>query len=254
MTGEKPPKKIRLDLALVERGLAPSRERARALILAGLVVVGEHAAEKAGQTVAIDAPIRLKGDNCPYVSRGGLKLEGALQHFKIDPTGTICLDVGASTGGFTDCLLQHGAAKAYTIDVGTNQLAWSLRQDPRVVAREQFHVKDLLRADVPAAKVDLIVVDVSFISLRLALPPLRPFLAEGSGLLALVKPQFEAGREKVGKGGVVRDPADREAAVAAVAVFLAEMGYPPAAPYAAPITGPAGNQEYFLFVPPRGAI
>ncbi len=239
--------KKRLDVLLVEQGLAPSRERAKALILAGLVVVGEHAETKAGTPVPEDAQIRLKGDNCPFVSRGGLKLAGALDHYHIDPSGWCCLDIGASTGGFTDCLLQRGARRVYTIDVGTNQLAWSLRNDERVICREGFHVKKLTRETISEEHIDLIVVDVSFISLQGVIPYLVPFMNEGARLLAMVKPQFEVGKEHVGKGGVVREESLQLSAVQGISDFVTERGFccEPAAK--APIKGPKGNQEYFLF-------
>lgn len=238
----------RLDILLVERGLAPSRERAKALILAGQVVVGDHTRTKAGESVPCDVPIRLKGEVCPYVSRGGVKLAGALDHFAIDPHGTTCLDVGASTGGFTDCLLQRGAERVFTVDVGTNQLAWSLRNDPRVICRENVNVRELSRDMIPAPRVDLIVMDVSFISLRLTLPPLLPFLAEDARLLALVKPQFEVGREAVGRGGVVRDAGLQRSAVEGIRDFAESLELEASQPFAAPIKGPKGNQEYFLLI------
>jgi len=239
--------KKRLDQLLVEKGLARSREKAKALIMAGLVVVGDHAVSKAGQPVAVDSDIRLKGDNCPYVSRGGLKLEGALDCFNVDAKGYVCLDIGASTGGFTDCLLKRGAVKSYTLDVGTNQLAWEIRNDERVVWREGFHAKDITREMIDSDFVDLIVIDVSFISLTRILAPLKPFLQEGTQLLAMVKPQFEVGRDKLGKGGVVREESLQLEAVDKVKKFLIEMGAKPEPPCKAPVKGPKGNQEYFLY-------
>ncbi len=244
---KKTPKR-RLDLLLVERGLVQSRERAKAMILAGRVVVDEHAVTKAGMPVAEDAAIRLKGEDCPFVSRGGLKLSGTLDHFSVNPEGYVCLDVGASTGGFTDCLLQRGAKRIYALDVGTNQLAWKLRKDERVVVWENTHVKELKRENIPESLVDLIVIDASFISLRLVLPPLLPFLKEGSRLLALVKPQFEVGRENVGKGGVVREERLREEAVQVIVSLLESEGIPVAGSHPAPIKGPKGNQEIFIYV------
>ncbi len=244
---KKTPKR-RLDLLLVERGLVQSRERAKAMVLAGRVVVDEHAVTKAGMPVAEDAIIRLKGEDCPFVSRGGLKLSGTLDHFSVNPEGYVCLDVGASTGGFTDCLLQRGAKRIYALDVGTNQLAWKLRKDERVVVWENTHVKELKRENIPESLVDLIVIDASFISLRLVLPPLLPFLKEGSRLLALVKPQFEVGRENVGKGGVVREERLREEAVQVIVSLLESEGIPVAGSHPAPIKGPKGNQEIFIHV------
>jgi 23S rRNA (cytidine1920-2'-O)/16S rRNA (cytidine1409-2'-O)-methyltransferase len=246
-TAPKSPK-LRLDQILVERDLAPSRERAKALIMAGLVVVGEHTQTKAGEKVPADIPIRLKGDACPYVSRGGLKLAGALDHFGINPADYTCLDIGASTGGFTDCLLQRGAGKVFTIDVGSNQLAWALRSDPRVVWRENQNVRDLTREMIKADKIDLIVMDVSFISLRLTIPPLLPFFAEGARLLTLIKPQFEVGRDKVGKGGVVRDEAQRLKVVDEIRAFCWKLGLQTSDAVAADIKGPKGNQEYLILV------
>lgn len=250
MSGEERKKKVkkqRLDQLLVERGLAKSRERAKALILAGAVVVGENRVTKAGEKVKEDAAIRLKGNDCPYVSRGGLKLAGALEDFKLDPAEFLCLDIGASTGGFSDCLLQRGAKKIYTIDVGTNQLAWSLRNDPRIEAREQFHVKNLTREMIPEQALDLIVIDVSFISVTRAIEPAIPFLEEGAALLALVKPQFEAGREHVDKGGVVKSEAARLEAVLSVKQFLADRNLKADAVVPSKIKGPKGNQEFFLY-------
>ena len=240
-------RKVRLDQLLLERGLVESRQRGQALIMAGSVLVGDTPQTKAGQLVAEDAEIRIKGDNNPYVSRGGLKLEGALVHYGINPQGWVCLDVGASTGGFTDCLLQKGAAKVYALDVGTNQLAWKLRSDPRVVSWEQMHVNKLTPEHI-GEKLDLIVSDVSFISLTLVIPYLVPFMQVGARLLAMVKPQFEVGKGEVGKGGVVRDEAQQLEAVAKVENFLKERGFTPEVVCPALIQGPKGNQEYFLFV------
>ena len=251
MTDSKPkikPRKMRLDQLLVERGLALSRERAKALVLAAKVVVGDHTVTKAGQSVAEDVPIRLKGEDCPYVSRGGLKLAGALDHFDLTVQDFTCLDAGASTGGFTDCLLQRGARKVYAFDVGTNQLAWSLRGDSRVISREGFHIKDLQREDVQGESIDLIVIDVSFISLTLAMPPLFPFIDDGARLLAMVKPQFEIGRGRIGKGGVVRDPALQMETVQKISEFARQNGYFAHSPFPATIQGPKGNQEYFLLI------
>ena len=236
--------KERLDVLLVQRGFAESRHKAQAMILAGQVVVQDHAVTKAGTTVPTDAEIRLKGRPLPYVSRGGLKLEGALQDFSIDPTGTTCLDVGASTGGFTDCLLRHGAKQVYAVDVGTNQLAWSLRQDERVVSIERCHIKTLTREQVPGP-LDWIVADVSFISIAQIMPDLLRFCDEPTRMLLLVKPQFEAGREFVGKGGVVRDERGRLEAVRHVLEALPDA-WTTDAPVDCRIHGPKGNRELFL--------
>ncbi len=240
--------KIRLDVLLAERGLAPSRQRAQALILAGQVVVGDHACTKAGERFVPDVPIRLKGDPNPYVSRGGLKLQSGLEHYGVDPVGFVCLDVGASTGGFTDCLLQRGAQKVYALDVGTNQLDYRLRSDPRVICWERTHVKEL-GSKTFEETIDLIVMDVSFISMRQVLPYLFPLMHVGAGLLGMVKPQFEVGRERVGKGGVVRDPALQAEAVESVRQLLREEGFSSAEPFPSAVKGPKGNQEWFVYVP-----
>ncbi|MBP6633206.1 MAG: TlyA family RNA methyltransferase [Kofleriaceae bacterium] len=248
----------RLDKVLVDRGLVVSRERARALILAGKVLVDGDRADKAGQAVAAEAVVTLREDDHPYVSRGALKLVRGLDHFAIDPTGLVALDIGASTGGFTDVLLRRGAARVYAIDVGYGQLAWSLRQDPRVVVIERTNVRDMDLALVPEAA-DLAVIDVSFISLTLVLPRVAELLrahAPGAGaggaapaskpILALVKPQFEVGRDRVGKGGVVRDPDARLDAIAKVEAFAPSVGLRSVGWVESPITGPAGNVEYVL--------
>ncbi len=199
--------KERLDVALVRRGLAPSRERARALIMAGQVYVGETLVDKPGTMIALDAPCRLAEapDELKYASRGGLKLEKALETFALNPEGLVALDVGASTGGFTDCLLQHGARRVYALDVGRGQLAWTLRNDPRVVVMESTNIRHVTSLPEP---IQCAVIDVSFISLRLVLPPVAPLLAPGAWVVALLKPQFEAGKAEVDRGeGVIRDPA-----------------------------------------------
>lgn len=196
--------RIRLDLALVQRGLVPSREQAKRLIMAGEVFLGEELITKPGWLVRQDAVLRVK-EPPRFVSRGGFKMEGALEHFGIHVSGWVAMDVGASTGGFTDCLLQRGAAKVYAFDVGTNQMVWKLRSDPRVICRENFNVRHLVPADVPE-QVDFIVADVSFISLTLVLPGALSALKAGGQALVLVKPQFELSREEIGKGGIVREP------------------------------------------------
>ena len=198
--------KTRLDVALVERGLAETRAAAQRLVMAGLVFSGERRLDKAGQAVAGETPLEVRGQPHPYVSRGGLKLERALDFFSIPVEGRIALDVGSSTGGFTDCLLQRGAAKVYAVDVGTNQLAWKLRTDPRVVSMEKTNIREVGRTQIPDP-VDLIVCDASFIGLRTALPAALALAAPGAHLAALIKPQFEVGKGRVGKGGIVRDPA-----------------------------------------------
>jgi 23S rRNA (cytidine1920-2'-O)/16S rRNA (cytidine1409-2'-O)-methyltransferase len=237
--------RMRADLAVVEQGLAPSRERARALILAGEVLAGDRPVQKAGELVAPDAALRLRSEPMPFVSRGGLKLAHALTTFAIDVGGVTALDVGASTGGFTDCLLQRGAARVYCVDVGHGQLDWKIASDPRVVAIDRANIRHLARERIPE-RCDLAVVDVSFISLRLVLPVLPPFLVPGAPLVTLVKPQFEVGRGNVGKGGIVRDEAARAAAVAAVAAAATELGFAVLGQTTSPITGGKGNVEFLL--------
>ena len=237
--------KARLDVALVARGLAPTREKAQALILAGRVAVDGRPATKAGQAVGDEASIAVAEPPHPYVSRGGVKLAAALDRFGIDPAGKTCLDVGASTGGFTDCLLQRGAARVYAVDVGHGQLDARLRADPRVVVREKVNARSLSEADVPE-RVEIAVVDVSFISLRLVLPATAARVAPGGAIVALVKPQFEAGRGEVPRGGVVRSEATRrrvveEVAEAGRALGLAVLGVVPS-----PIAGARGNAEFLL--------
>jgi 23S rRNA (cytidine1920-2'-O)/16S rRNA (cytidine1409-2'-O)-methyltransferase len=237
--------KTRLDVVLVERGLAPSRERARALILAGQVKVDGHTVSKAGAPVATYAVVELAVPDHPYVGRGGVKLAHALDAFAIDPTGRRALDVGASTGGFTDVLLRRGAASVVAVDVGHNQLDWKLRNDARVIVREGVNARALSADDVPHA-VTLVTIDVAFISLRHILPALPPFLEPGADVVALVKPQFEAGRDQVGHGGIVSDPLVHEAVVAQVAGAAAAIGLSRIAMAPSAITGATGNQEFFL--------
>jgi len=237
--------KQRLDAVLVERGLAPSRERARALILAGQVTVDGQVVSKAGAPVAVDARVALAIPDHPYVGRGGVKLAGALDVFQIDPRGRRALDVGASTGGFTDVLLQRGAASVIALDVGRAQLDWRLRTDPRVLVREGVNARALTAAAIPH-RVSLVTIDVSFISLKHILPALPAFLDPGADLVALVKPQFEAGREDVGKHGIVSDPAVHDAVVARVTEYAAACGLARVAMTPSAITGAAGNQEFFL--------
>jgi len=239
----------RLDKLLVDRGLAASRERAAALVMAGNVLVEGQPASKPGAQIDPSANITLKEEDHPYVSRGALKLVKGLDTFAIDPTGLVCLDIGASTGGFTDVLLRRGAAKVYAIDVGYGQLAWSLRSDPRVVVIERENVRNLDLALVPEP-CDLAVIDTSFISLTLVLPRVRELLREPTGkpIVALVKPQFEVGRDQVGKGGVVRDEAARRGAVEKVRTWAVEHGFTAHEDVESPITGPAGNVEYLLLL------
>jgi 23S rRNA (cytidine1920-2'-O)/16S rRNA (cytidine1409-2'-O)-methyltransferase len=235
----------RLDKLLVDKGLAPSRERAQALILAAKVQVDGERVTKAGRMVPVESIITLTGDDLPYVSRGGLKLEHALDVFLLSVKGLVALDVGASTGGFTDCLLQRGAARVYAVDVGYGQLAWKLRQDPRVVAIERQNIRSL-PADLIPERIRIATVDTSFISLRLVLPAMLPFLADGATLVALIKPQFEAGRGQVGKGGVVRDPAIHEEVCRSVVELAESLGCSVMGVTPSPILGPKGNREFLL--------
>ncbi len=234
--------RVRLDQALVERGLAPSRARAQSLILAGVVRVNGEVADKAGRAVTAESAIEVVGEDHPWVSRGGVKLAAAFDAFAIAPAGRRCLDVGASTGGFTDVMLSRGAVAVVALDVGRGQLDWKLRSDPRVVVVEGVNARLLEPADVPGP-FGLVTVDVSFISLRLVLPALVRVLAPDSDLVALIKPQFEAGRGQVGKGGVVRDPEVREAAITAVLDAARELGLACCGRVPSPIPGPAGNVE-----------
>jgi 23S rRNA (cytidine1920-2'-O)/16S rRNA (cytidine1409-2'-O)-methyltransferase len=240
-------KRQRVDLLLVERGLAESRTKAQALVMAGAVVVGEARIDKPGALVDPELPIRLKDDAAPqrYVSRGALKLEGALAAFPVDPRGKVCADLGASTGGFTDVLLQRGAAKVFALDVGYGQLHPRLRGDPRVVVRERENAR-LLTADSLGEPVDLVVADLSFISLRLVLPAVRGILKPGGEAVLLVKPQFEVGKGEVGKGGVVRDEAKRRAALLSVEAAARALGFEVLGHAESPIEGPAGNREWLL--------
>jgi 23S rRNA (cytidine1920-2'-O)/16S rRNA (cytidine1409-2'-O)-methyltransferase len=235
--------RIRLDQLLCERGLAESREKAKALILAGQVRVAGQTSDKAGKEIEADAVIEVASPP-PYVSRGGWKLAGALDHWNIRPEGWACLDIGASTGGFTDCLLQRGAARVYAFDVGTGQLDWKLRNDPRVVFREGVNARYLRPEDLPE-KGKLTVCDVSFISVTLILPALPPLMCEDGELIILVKPQFEVGRDQVGKGGIVRDPALHRQAVDRVAGAVQSLGYR-CAWIESPILGAEGNKEFLL--------
>jgi 23S rRNA (cytidine1920-2'-O)/16S rRNA (cytidine1409-2'-O)-methyltransferase len=237
--------KTRPDQLLVDRGLAESRTRAQALILAGLVFSGDRRIDKPGQTIAEDAPLSVKGRDHPWVSRGGVKLAHALDHFAIDPAGMVAIDVGSSTGGFTDVLLTRGAAKVYAVDSGTNQLAWKLRQDARVAVHEQTSARILTREHIPEP-VDLVVCDASFIGLAKVLERPFAFVRQGGWVVALIKPQFEAGREEVGKGGVVRDPAVHERVCAEVVAWLEGGGWQVAGVTRSPITGPEGNVEFLV--------
>jgi len=237
--------KLRLDRCLFERGLVQSREQGQALILAGQVLVNGQKKDKAGSLVPADAELRILGEQMPYVSRGGLKLEAALREFSIDVMDTTALDVGASTGGFTDCLLQHGAKKVYAVDVGYGQMAWKIRQDPRVVVIERMNIRGMDPTLVPET-VDIAVIDVSFISLEKVVPIVLQFLKPGASIAALIKPQFEVGKGQVGKGGIVRDEAARATAVEKVRTMFRNAGLEVRGIIPSPITGQDGNVEYLI--------
>ena len=235
--------KSRLDRLLVERGLAPTREKAQALIMAGAVFVDGHKAAKSGQPVDAEAPIEVVAQ-AQFVGRGGLKLDAAIAHFGIQPAGRICLDVGASTGGFTDCLLQRGAARVHAVDVGSGQLDWKIRSDPRVVVHEKLNARYLRMEDL-GERIDLAVCDVSFISVTLILPAISEVLQPGAQLVILVKPQFEAGKGQVGKGGIVREPELHQAACRRVDDAARQLGFETAL-MESPIRGAEGNREFLL--------
>ncbi|MGG5818999.1 TlyA family RNA methyltransferase [Falsiroseomonas sp. HW251] len=240
-----PTPKLRADVALVERGLADSRTRAQALILAGLVFSGEQRVSKAGDLIKPDQPLELRGQDHPWVSRGGLKLDHAITHFKLEPQGLTCLDVGASTGGFTDVLLHHGARKVFAVDVGHGQLAWKLRNDPRVVVMERVNARYLTAAQIPDP-VQAIVCDASFIGLRTVLPSALALAAPGAWAVALIKPQFEVG-PAIAKGGVVRDAAVHERVCDAIRTWWSELpGWRVQGIEASPILGPEGNREFLI--------
>jgi len=238
-------KRERIDKLLVDRRLVESRTKAQALIMAGSVLVDEKRVEKPSEVYPPDSNIRVKGDGpeSRYVGRGGLKLEAALLHFKISPAGLVCIDIGSSTGGFTDCLLQHGAEKVAAVDVGTNQLVWSLRNDERVIVMENTNARELTPDRFPE-KFDLGVMDVSFISVKKLLPVLSLLLTENGRIITLIKPQFEVGKGEVGKGGVVREPEKHERVVAEITSFAEEIGLRPAGVIESPILGAAGNMEF----------
>ena len=239
--------KTRLDVLLVEQGHMESRQKAQAVIMAGSVFVDGQRVDKPGTAVPNDAHIEVRGKTLRYVSRGGLKLEKAMQVWPITLEGKTCADIGSSTGGFTDCMLQNGARKVYAVDVGTNQLAWKLRTDDRVVCLERQNVRYVTEKEIPE-KLDFFTVDVSFISLKTVLPAIFRLLAPGASGVCLIKPQFEAGRDKVGKHGVVRDIAVHEEVIASVVDFVRSSGYFPAGLSFSPITGPEGNIEFLLLI------
>ena len=237
--------KQRADQLLVARGLAESRSRAQALIMAGAVFSGERKIAKAGDLLAEEAPLEVRGRDHPWVSRGGIKLDHGLTHFGFEVAGAVALDVGSSTGGFTDVLLSRGAANVYAVDVGTNQLAWKLRQDPRVIVHEQTNARSVTASTI-CEPLDVIVCDASFISLSKVLAAVLGLAKPGAKLVALVKPQFEAGRDEVGKGGVVRDPAVHERVCAEAKAWVESQGWTVIGLTESPITGPEGNREFLL--------
>ncbi len=239
--------KKRLDCLVFEQGFAPSREKARGMIMAGQVYVDNQKADKPGTMLPVGTPIEVRGETMPYVSRGGLKLAKAMANFPIVLDGCVCMDIGASTGGFTDCMLQNGAQKVYAVDVGYGQLAWSLRTDERVVNLERTNARYLTREQVPDP-IDFFSVDVSFISLTIILPAVRPLLKDGGQAVCLIKPQFEAGREKVGKKGVVRDKAVHEEVIEKIRSFALENGYSVLGLTFSPVKGPEGNIEYLIYI------
>jgi len=244
--------KVRLDKLLVDREFASTLEKARALILARAVKINDDYIDKAGTSVSVDAEIHIKGEGNPYVSRGGLKLAGALKEFKLHIENIVALDVGASTGGFTDCLLQAGARKVYALDVGYGQLAWKLREDKRVVVIERTNIRYYDGAELDE-QIDLAVVDASFISLKIVIPSVLKFLRDGAKILALIKPQFEAQKEEVGKGGVISDPAIHDRILRDIREFCESLNLAVEGTCASPILGPAGNKEFFI-IGKRGQI
>lgn len=239
------PTKLRADVAVFEQGLAPSRERAQALILAGQILCGDRPVAKSGEVLPAGAVLRMRGEPMPYVSRGGLKLAHALDTFGVKVAGAVAVDIGASTGGFTDCLLQRGAARVYCVDVGHGQLDWKIASDPRIVVIDRTNIRHMPADRIPE-RCSLAVIDCSFISLRLVLPTVPSLVLPGAPVLALVKPQFEVGRDKVGKGGIVRDDGDRQQAVADVAAAAQALGFTVLGQTTSPITGGKGNVEYLL--------
>jgi 23S rRNA (cytidine1920-2'-O)/16S rRNA (cytidine1409-2'-O)-methyltransferase len=238
-------KKERIDKLLTEKGIVHSRERARAFIMAGKVMVEGRAVDKPGTRVEVEAQLQVRGEDQPYVSRGGLKLEGALNAFGMNPDGMVVMDVGASTGGFTDCVLQKGAKKVYAVDVGYGKLAWKLQKDPRVINLERRNIRYLKREEIPE-EVDLILIDTSFISIEKFLPHLLKFLKWGGILVSLIKPQFEVGKGEVGKGGVVRDSALHQKVIDRISEFSRNLGLSILGVVESPLLGPKGNKEFFI--------
>jgi 23S rRNA (cytidine1920-2'-O)/16S rRNA (cytidine1409-2'-O)-methyltransferase len=238
--------KVRLDKLLVERGISPTRERAKALIMSGSVALRDNIVDKAGTLVSPDVEITIKGRDNPYVSRGGLKLKGTLSEFGIDVKDFVALDIGASTGGFTDCLLQEGARKVYAVDVGYGQLAWKLRQDERVVVFERTNIRHFSGEDIED-EIDIVTIDVSFISLKLVIPVALRLSGKNAAILALIKPQFEVGKGKVSKGGVVKDPEMHKKVVNEIMEFSRGLNLNIVGTCESPLKGPAGNKEFFLY-------
>lgn len=245
-------RRIRLDLRVVELSLAESRQRSQALVMAGKILVNGEPADKPGMLVSPADQIVLKGEDIPFVSRGGLKLVAALEACDVVVEGAICMDVGASTGGFTDCLLQHGAAHVYAVDVGYGQLAWKLRGDPRVTAIERTNIRYMDPSSLPVP-VDLVTIDTSFISLKIVVPSVLKFLKEDGIILALIKPQFEVGKGKVGKGGVVRDALHHKEVIEALCSFFDGIGLIPKTVVPSPVLGPKGNQEFVILLAHRAS-
>ena len=241
------PAKKRIDTLLVEKNICPSRQRAKALIMSGRVLVNRQRCDKPGTRYPEDADVSLKGEDLAYVSRGGLKLEAALKANRIDCTGRVCMDVGASTGGFTDCLLQNGAELVFAVDVGYGQLAWKLRQDSRVVVIERTNIRTMGPAAI-TRPIDLVTIDASFISLRIVVPAALPFLKPDGIVLALIKPQFEAGKGRVGKGGVVKDPALHTEIIESLRVFFSDLALICGPVVPSPVLGPKGNQEFVILL------
>ncbi|MGZ3569155.1 MAG: TlyA family RNA methyltransferase [Thermodesulfobacteriota bacterium] len=246
-------KKERLDKLLVEKGITSTREKARALIMAGKVAVEGKRIDKPGTNIDPEALIQLKGETSPYVSRGGEKLEGALKAFDINPKALVVMDIGASTGGFTDCVLQNGARKVYAVDVGYGQLAWKLREDPRVVNLERKNVRYLQKEEIEE-EIDLILIDTSFISIEKFIPHLLGFLKNGGAILSLIKPQFEVGKGEVGKGGVVRDTMLHQKVIDRISNFCRELKLKVIGVTESPLLGPKGNKEFFIYLRKDGGI
>ena len=241
------PEKKRLDIKLVECGIVQSRERAKSLIMAGKITVNDIIKDKPGIPVSEDDVIALKGKDIPFVSRGGIKLESALTSFNIDINGSVCLDVGASTGGFTDCLLKHGAKQVFAVDVGYGQMAWNLRKDPRVVTIERTNIR-YLPYEAVSSSIDLVTIDVSFISLKIVVPAVLKFMKANGSIIALIKPQFEVGKGKVGKGGVIRDAAMHDEVIKNLSAFFIETGLKIEGVISSPVTGPKGNREFLIYM------